>query len=95
MSLAYKALDAISKIKAVTKVVQSDTKLVWFRPLHGLELVLKFQSSRDAHTTDQLAAEVTARALDIVVMVFQRLTRTYERAMEVRSLVAALPRRSC
>ncbi|KAG3166581.1 hypothetical protein PI126_g4158 [Phytophthora idaei] len=90
LSLAHEALSSLLKMKTVNQRIDLEMKRKWVKTLHDLKLILNHQSSRDAHTTDNPAAEVTVRALETAVMVFGKFEWTPERAEEVRGLIDAL-----
>ncbi|CEG50001.1 Protein FAM133 [Plasmopara halstedii] len=90
LSFAQEILAIFSKVKVVDKEFQADTKSLWVKNLNNLQLLLQYQASHDGHTSDNMVVEVTVRALERVVILFQELAWTPERALEVRSLIASL-----
>ncbi|KAI9983762.1 hypothetical protein PInf_007833 [Phytophthora infestans] len=90
LSLAHEALSCLSKIRKANPNTNAEISRKWVKTLLDLKLILTHQSSRDAHTTDNPAAEVTARALETAVTVLKKFKWTPERAEEASSLIAAL-----
>lgn len=74
----------------MNKRMQFDQKDKWAEALFDIKRILKRQSSCDAHTTDNPAADVTARALEAAAAVFKNIEWTAEHAKEARSVIAAL-----
>ncbi|KAG7382679.1 hypothetical protein PHYPSEUDO_004649 [Phytophthora pseudosyringae] len=90
LSLAHDALSTITKVKTANRRIEAEMKDKWAEAIFDAKRILKHQSACDAHTTDNAATEVTARALETAIVVFQKLDWTAEHAKEVRSVIAAL-----
>ncbi|POM66020.1 hypothetical protein PHPALM_18183, partial [Phytophthora palmivora] len=85
LQLAHRCLNVIYDVKAGADMTDK-----WTKAILDIKLILQHQSKCDAYTTDNPAAEVTARSLEAAVSVFRRMGWTVDRAKEVRSLIAAL-----
>ncbi|CAH0514952.1 unnamed protein product [Peronospora belbahrii] len=88
--IAHEALTEIMKVKTVNKRMPFESRKSWVIALFNIKRVLKHQSSRSDETTDNVAADVAARALEAAADVFTNLEWTGEHIEDVRSVIAAL-----
>ncbi|KAL4147688.1 hypothetical protein PRNP1_011442 [Phytophthora ramorum] len=90
LHVAHECLTAITEVRTINKQIHFDMQDKWNRAVFDIKRILKRQAEFDAHTTDDAAADVTARALEAAALVFKKVEMTDEHTKEVQSLTATL-----
>ncbi|KAL3672562.1 hypothetical protein V7S43_001857 [Phytophthora oleae] len=90
LSLAQGALSTIRGVKVFNQTVEGHMQDQWVKALFKVKQILNRQAGCDAHTTDNAAVEVVARALEASVWVFRKVEWTAEYVKQMKSVIAVL-----